>query len=324
MSYAVILKILATILVTYFKTSLYESLYEIQDYGRIAFDQPPPPTQVYFPTSADYAEYYPPPIPNVIVTIPSPLPLSDPISFENPASTDASFFPDSSLPRLFLSVLHKVAQIAAWTLSAAGETVVVVLELLMAVGPPATVAYVVREQRIRELQLTVVGQAQGIKQREDELRAQQEDSSEKFATYEAQIAELEQSLQAQQKTCGHLEAELSTARGHITGLLSALQSSSYELQTYRDWARAQQPANHPSPTPTPSQPQPMMRFPLSAPAVALQAPLQPTGMQFSPGQSPFAPQPPQSGGFPPNRSSGFTGNTPPSRWGRGAGSDGEV
>lgn len=196
------------------------------------------------------------------------------------------------------------------------------------------------EDAIHQLEVTVERQGDSIKRLEEDLNAQQEDSLAKFARYEIQIAghkektqttiamaderfnkaqdmanerilELEESLDAEKKlgreATEKLEGDLKTAREHIECLLSTIRSNSQELQMYRDRAKVQRQAgpsgypNHPAPMPFP--------------------PAQ-SGMQSSLGQSPFGPRPTQIPGFPPNRASGFMGNTPPPGWGRGAGAGG--
>lgn len=194
------------------------------------------------------------------------------------------------------------------------------------------------ESVVHQLHVTIERKDDQTKQRDKDLAAKQEDSVTKFTRHEGQIAdhkdnlqanmveadqrfdqarhtsderilELEQSIIAQQKSGQDarekFEGELKMAREHIEGLLSTIRSNSRELQMYRDRAKAQRQAwlsgyhpNHPASMPfTPA----------------------PTGMQFPQGQSPFAPQPTQIPGLPPNRTSGFMGNASPPGWGRDAG-----
>lgn len=179
-----------------------------------------------------------------------------------------------------------------------------------------------------------------IKRLEEDLRAQQEDSFAKFERYEVQCAdyenkiqatvaeanerfnkaqnmanerifELEASLNAEKKsgpeTTEKLEGDLKTARQHIESLLSSIRSNCQELQMYRNRARDQRHAGH---WIYPTLPMPMP-FPTAQ-----------TGMQFLQGPSTFAPQPNNIPGFPPNRTSGFVGDTPPPGWKEGAGMGG--
>lgn len=457
MFFIIFLQIVTTYMVSYLSKNLRPySLYDIKEYGRIAYNRPPLSPQIYFPTSADYAdEYYLRSLSNLTVTMPSSPHLKGTDPCINLPYQETSSFRISSLPQLIKFTFHGLVKIASWVASTAVEIIVAILMGLSALGPPAAVAYALREQKKRDwdnmetrnflslvhflwqladmadskcnvlkaqlqrseeklesnkarftrldflnkdlegqlkslgkllrsqqesskramdqitqerdalrkehdtlnealqnlrgrekaceslvhhLHVTIERQDDQIKQHDEDVAAKQEDSLTEFAHYEGQIAdhkdnpqakmaeadqrfdqarhtsdkrihELEQSLIAQQKSGQDakekFEGELNTARGHIEGLLSTIRSNSRELQMHRDRAKAQRQAglsgyqpNHP----------PSMPF---TPA--------PTGMQFMQGQSPFAPQPTQIPGLPPNRTSGFMGNVPPPGWGRGVG-----
>lgn len=124
----------------------------------------------------------------------------------------------------------------------------------------------------------------------------------------------ERSIEAEDKSGREarekLDEELNMARDHIPGLMSIIRSNSQELQMYRDRAKAQRQAGS-------------MGFHYAAPM-----PFSPTRMRtpFPRRQAAFSPRPTQIPGFPPNRTSGFTGNAQgtlplPGR-GRGAGTGG--
>lgn len=221
------------------------------------------------------------------------------------------------------------------------EILVTVLQVIVAMGPPAAAAYALREQRSRELlnlemrsvsylvpfwnlaasmvdnqsrsiadlraqlkssnreielqkarlvqivrdpgerekaskdaiwkpEVTVAQLQERMERREDDLDAQQQESFARHARYEVEIADfkekiettiteaderfhtaqdladerirkLEQSLDAEKKSgqeaIEKAERDLKAAREHIQNLLSIIQSSSQELQTYLDGAR---------------------------------------------------------------------------------------
>lgn len=187
-----------------------------------------------------------------------------------------------------------------------------------------------------------------IKRLEEDLKVQQEDSFAKFERYEVQFAgyenkiqatiaesnerfnkaqnmanerifQLEASLDAEKKSGQEirekLEGDLQTARQHIENLLSSIRSTSYELQMYRNRARD---LRHAGPSIYPTLPMPMP-IPMPTPFPTAQ-----TGMQFSQGQSQFAPHQNNILGFPPNRTSGFVGDTPPPGWRGGEGMGGGI
>lgn len=133
------------------KNSNPHSLYDIKEYGRIAFSRSPPPPAIYFLTSADYADEYnlgSYSLANLTITRPSSLCLNN---TGNPTDRNTSFFRFSSLPRLCSDILDRVVQTALWMVSMAIEILVAVLQVIVAMGPPAAAAYALREQRSREL-----------------------------------------------------------------------------------------------------------------------------------------------------------------------------
>lgn len=353
MFFVIFLQALTAFLVSHLSNNLTaKNLFDIKGYGRLTYNKPPPPPQVYFPTSADYAEdYYLRSLSNITVTLPAPGFLTH---TDSTANTGTPFLRISSLPGLFNRILNGLVPVVSRILSTAAEILVAVLQALVAMGPPATAAYALREQRNRDrdnlklksvlsllpfwmlakmddkqrksisnlrAQLAVseerleyqtarsARQEERVKHRQEDLDAQQEDSLAKCAWYEVQIAEYKDKIQATiaeadervNKAQEKFEGDLKTAREHIENLLSTIRSNSQELQMYRDRARAQRQAgpsgypNHPPPMPFPHAP------------------------QFQQGQSPFAPGLTQNPGYPPNRTSGFLGNTLPPGWGRGAG-----
>ncbi|MCJ1264347.1 hypothetical protein MMC22_004218 [Lobaria immixta] len=328
MVFVIFLQALTAFLVSHLSNNLTANkLFDIKGYGRITYNKPPPPPQVYFPTSADYAEeYYLRSLYNITVTLPAPGFATD---TDSTANTGTPFLGLSSLPGLFNRILHGLVPVVSRILSTAAEIIVAVLQALVAMGPPATAAYALHEQRNRDrdnLKLKGLslqyrkkdwntrqrgphGKKKGSSTAKRIFDAQQEDSLAKCARYEVQIAEYEEEIQATiaeadervKKAQEKFDGDLKTAREHIENLMSTIRSNSQELQMYRDRARAQRQAgpsgypNHPPPMPFPHAP------------------------QFQQGQSPFAPGLTQNPGYPPNRTSGFLGNTLPPGWGRGAG-----
>ncbi|MCJ1271302.1 hypothetical protein MMC22_011202 [Lobaria immixta] len=452
MFFIIFLQIVTTYMVSYLSKNLRPyNLYDIKEYGHVSYSRPPPSPQIYFPTSADYAEeYYLRSMSNLTVEMPSSLHLKGIDPCINLPYQETSSFRISYLPQLIKGIFHSLVKIASRVASTAVEIIVAILIGVSALGPPAAVAYALREQRkrdwddletrnflslvhffwqvadginskcnvlkaqlqrskekldsnkarftrleflnkdlegqlkslakllrsqqesssrsvnnitqerdalrkehdaldlrgrekacesvVHQLHVTIERQDDQIKQRDKDLAAKQEDPMTKFTRHGGQIAdhkdnlqakmveadqgfdqarhtsdervlELEQSIIAQQKTGQDdrekFEGELKMAWEHIEGLLSTIRSNSRELQMHRDRAKAQRQVAlsgyHPN-------------YPASMPFTPA-----PTGMQLPQRQSPFAPQPTQIPGLPPNRTSGFMGNTPPPGWGRGAG-----
>lgn len=95
------------------------SLFHIKKHSHISsYNHPPPPPQLYFPTSADYAEgYYLPSLSSLTVMELSSLFLYGTNSSDNPADKDTLFHRVSSLPRLVHSILHSRVQRESWILS---------------------------------------------------------------------------------------------------------------------------------------------------------------------------------------------------------------
>lgn len=126
--------------------------FAIESYGRIAYHPPPPTPQIYYPTSADYAdEYKLLSLTNITIPISPPPFLNNAYSFDKPTRTDSSLR-TSSLPRLLGDALHGVGQIVSWIFAAAVVIITAALQVLAAVGPPASAAYVLCERRSRDLE----------------------------------------------------------------------------------------------------------------------------------------------------------------------------
>lgn len=380
------LQMVATFLVSYLSKNLGPySPFDIKDFGRITYNRPPPPPQVYFPNSADYAEeFYLRSLSNLTVT-PSSLHFNVTDSSDSLPKPGTSFLGISSFPRLIKDIFHGLTKVATWVATTAVELIVAALISLPAMGSPAAVAYALHEQKKRDWQelensrvssllpsikkvvelvdsqwvyidalraqlrqsqekiesqntgfARLVSLQEGLEKElkilDELLRSQQETfdqrlealmqerdarQEEHIALVQAQqtaterITELEDSLDAQQKSgqeaTEKLEGELKMARDHIEGLMATIRSNSQELQMYRDRARAQRQAGPSGHYPT---------HPVGSPF-----PPAPMGNQFPPGRS-LVPRPTQNPGFPPNRASGFMGNTPPPGWGGGAGTGG--
>lgn len=167
---------------------------------------------------------------------------------------------------------------------------------------------------ILQLEATVKRQDDGIRQGEEGLRAEQEDSCAEVARFKAQIAgcedklkttieesderfnkaqhtanericELQEKVDAQKlsgwEATEKLEADLKAAREQIQDLQSTIQISSNELRIYHERTKA------------PTQPKPSLHHPNHpAPILFRPTPTQ-LGMQFLLGQSPFAARPTQ-------------------------------
>lgn len=375
-----------TFLVSYLSKNLGPySPFGIKDFGRITYNRPPPPPQVYFSNSADYAEeFYLRSLSNLTVT-PSSVQFNITDSSNSLPEPDTSFLGISSFPRLVKDIFHGLAKVATWVATTAVEMIVAALISFPAMGSPAAVAYALHEQKKRDWQnlensrvssllpsikkvvdlvdsqwvyidalnaqlrqsqekiesrdkdFARLASLQGgleeeLKILDEVLHSQQETfdqrvealtqerdarQEENIGLVQAQqtaterITELEESLAARQKSgqeaTGKLEGELKMARDHIEGLMATIRSNSQELQMYRDRARAQRQAG-------PSGHYPNHPVPMSFPPA-------PMGNQLPPGRSPV-PRPTQNPGFPPNRASGFMGNTPPPGRGAGAGNGG--
>lgn len=173
------------------------------------------------------------------------------------------------------------------------------------------------DDALHELHVTIKQRGDQITQREEEFSAKQEDALAILASLERerdqakeQKVELEERLDAQEKSgqeaTEKLEGELRLARDHIEGLMATIRSNSSELQMYRTRAQAQRQAAIVGYNPIYQAPGPFIPAPM--------------GRQHAP--SPFAPRPTQIPGFPPNRTSGFIGNSPPPGLGEGVGKSG--
>lgn len=161
------------------------------------------------------------------------------------------------------------------------------------------------EDTIRELKVTLGNKDHKIRQCESELRAQQEDSLAKSTSYEAQIAGCKEASQVKMAEADQrFHKAQQTVKERIRELEEALhERQRAEAQTQ---ARPSGSPHHPVPAPLPTAP---MHFP-PAP-MGMQTPPPQSGIRFSPGQSQFIPRSTQIPGFPPKRTSGFMGNTPP-------------
>lgn len=368
MNYLFFIQIVTTYLASYLSQNI--NLYDfevIKSFGRISYNKPLPPCQLFFPNSADYAdEYNLRSLHNLTITQPFFSHPDDTASHEKFEKTEPSFLGDSSLPRFLHVIFLGFAKIASWILEPAINIIITTLKVLVVLGTPAAAAYALREQRERDFLKLEIGCSSSVvpclvltsstvdyhswstarlearlEKSKDKRQAQKaliqrldlhgkalEAENQDLRTSKNQLEldvkerddeikrtkeELEAQHKAGQEATGKLEEDLKMARENISNLLATIQSNSRELHMYRERSNAQRQAGPPAQHymgPRPYQPAPM-QFP----------PAQ-RGMQLPPGQSPFAHPPSQMPGFPPNRTSGFMGNTPPQGWGRGAGAGG--
>ena len=146
------LQLVTTFLATYLSKNLKAySLYDNKVYGRISYYRPPPPPQLCFSTSADYAdEYYLRSLSNVTIPTPSLRFLNDFKSPSYQSNTTTSLFRVSALPRLFRCFFRRLLQIAMGVIPTAAEVVVYFLQALIVMGPTAAMAWALHEQRIRD------------------------------------------------------------------------------------------------------------------------------------------------------------------------------
>lgn len=149
MLYLHLLQLFTTCLLTYLSAIKPRGLFDIKEYARIAYSRPPPPPppQLFFRTSADFAdEYHLLSRANLSVTMPSRLFNNNPDSFQIPADTENTFLKISSWPSIFDNVLHCAVKMGLCFVSAAAKVFISSLHLFAATGSPATAAYVLRQQ----------------------------------------------------------------------------------------------------------------------------------------------------------------------------------
>lgn len=140
------LQIFTTFLVSYLSDNYMPySLHDFVEYGRLTYNRPPPPPQVFY-SSADFAEeFYLNSLSNITVTTP-PSPLftgTEPCG--NTVDHDAWFSPSAS-PAWFSSLLLALVQMGAWIAAAAVEVIFGSLQVLAFLGPVATTAWTLRDQ----------------------------------------------------------------------------------------------------------------------------------------------------------------------------------
>lgn len=349
-------------------------LYDLKDFGRISYHRPAPPPQIFFPTSADYADdYFLRSLSNLSATMNPSVHANGTDTFGNLPKADAPFSGVFHLPRLASAIFRGVEHAASWIASTVVDIIVAALMALPAVGPPGAVAWTLLEQWKRDqdnLEATgfalllnflldsrldkylgllrsqkatfkrrldkIIGEhdsaVQALRAREkdleaandelrvlvtekdDEIERRKEELAEKGADALTRIAELERRLAAQEKAAEEAKEEAAkdraAAQENIKGLQTSMSSNTTELAWRRQkmGAQAQQAAAMSAYQPTYPAPFP----PPPAPMVG----------QFPQGQGPYAPRPTQTPGFPPDRTSGFMGSTPPPGRGGGAGRGG--
>lgn len=148
MFFVILLQALTACLVSYLSKNCgpYD-LFETKDYGRITYHRPPPPPQIYFPTSADYAdEYYLRSLTNVTLMM-SARGFSN--ATDSTANTGTPFF-RVSLPQRFNRVFHRLVPVASWILSTAAEIILAAHQFLAAFALPATAAWALNERKNRD------------------------------------------------------------------------------------------------------------------------------------------------------------------------------
>lgn len=150
MIYIIFLQIVTTYLASFLPNSLKGyNLFEIRDFGRISFNCPPPPAQVYFQTSADYADdFFIRSLSNTTATTPPSFLLNATTFSSN--TTDTSLPPVSSSP-LLRGILDVLVQISIRIVSIAVEILVGTLQALTIIASPATVAFALGEQRRHDM-----------------------------------------------------------------------------------------------------------------------------------------------------------------------------
>ncbi|MCJ1468168.1 hypothetical protein MMC07_006796 [Pseudocyphellaria aurata] len=154
-----LLQIVTNYLTLYFSNNIRPyDLFAIKNYGRIAYQSPPPTPQVCYYSSADYAdEYYLLQLTNVTNRVSPPLFLNNTDSFDEipldhePTRVDSSLW-TSSLPKLLGEALQGVGQMVSWIFAVAVVIFAVALQVLAAIGPQASAAYVLCEQKSRDLE----------------------------------------------------------------------------------------------------------------------------------------------------------------------------
>ncbi|MCJ1466120.1 hypothetical protein MMC07_004739 [Pseudocyphellaria aurata] len=139
----IFLQMVTTYLVTFLSENIKPyNLYDIKEFGRIAFQRPLPP-QLYLPISADFPDNYFPS--NLVIKYPSLLLLNTTHPVDHLGFTNG-LFSRISFPQL-LNVVQGVAKIASRVFATTVETIIATLLVLDAIEPLAAAAYVLREQR---------------------------------------------------------------------------------------------------------------------------------------------------------------------------------